>query len=86
VANLKCLGLVEVVLGSEADHGDFVGVLSSKLLDAGGFPVTGRSMWSPKPDEHRFAPIEKRGKCYRLSRLDIGDVHDRQGIACGHAG
>lgn len=46
--------VVEVVLGTESDDSELVRVLSSELLDAGGFPVARTSVRGPEPHEQRL--------------------------------
>ena len=46
------------VVGADAYDGDDICMIASKLLDAGGFPDTCRSMRCPEPDEHGFGAVE----------------------------
>ncbi len=45
----EILGQFQVVLSSDPDDGELVGVGSSELLDAGCFPAAGGSMGGPEP-------------------------------------
>ena len=45
----EVFGLTQIVSGAHPDHGEFVGVVSSQLLEAGGFPAAGGSMGGPEP-------------------------------------
>jgi hypothetical protein len=80
VFGLEGFGLVEVILGAEAEHVDLVCILSSELLDAGGFPVTRRSMRRPEPHQQRLLPVKERRQGNGLTGLDVGHVHDRKRI------
>jgi hypothetical protein len=54
----KGLCFFEVILRADANNVDGLDVLSSKLLDTGGFPVTSASMRCPEPCESRkFATV-----------------------------
>ncbi|MFT4658416.1 MAG: hypothetical protein ACI8V4_002607 [Ilumatobacter sp.] len=46
------IGVIKVVLGSEANDLDRAGVVSSELLDIGGFPTAGGSMRCVHPQEN----------------------------------
>ncbi len=52
-------GVAEVVLGTEGDDLNVVGVVLGELPDRGAFSATRRSMWCPEPEEHR--PIAGNG-------------------------
>jgi hypothetical protein len=54
----ESLSFFEVILRADSDNGKCLYVLSSKLLDTGGFPVTSASMWRPEPRKGgKFAAI-----------------------------
>ena len=68
----EILSLSEIVAGTHSDEGELVGVVSSQLVEAGGFPAAGGSMRSPEPQHD--GPI-RRGVAGQVHAGSGGHVH-----------
>ena len=66
----EVLCLPEIVAGAYSDESEFVGVFSSQLVEAGGFPEAGGSMGRPEPQHN-----------WPICRGEAGQIH---GSAGGH--
>ena len=56
----EILGEPEIVLGADTNDLHRVDVVESKLLYIRPFTPAGRSMWCPKPEEHRTVTVDSR--------------------------
>ncbi len=68
----EVLGLTQVVSGTHTDHGELVSVVSSELLEAGGFPAAGGSMGGPEPQHD--GPV-RGGEAGQVDGGPGGHVH-----------
>ena len=68
----EILGLSEIVAGTHSDEGELVGVVSSQLVEAGGFPAAGGSMGGPEPQHD--GPVG-RGKAGQINGGPGSHIH-----------
>jgi hypothetical protein len=77
VSTHEGLGLLEVVLGANADNGELGFISSSEPLETGGFPVASASMGRPEPSQRGELAGVQGGKIDALTGLDVRHCNRR---------
>lgn len=70
----KSRGGFLISLGADAQHGEALSFLSSKLLDLAGFRVTRGSTRRPQPHEHGASGSPQRGEIHRPTAAQVDQI------------
>ena len=74
MAGVELLGLLQAVLGADADDVDLIAMLASELLDLRGFPVADGSVRRPEPEQDRAVRRRDLRERERRPGADVGDL------------